>query len=440
MSGERETIGIGFIGCGTVGAEAVRILQSRRDEIGRYTGLDLDVVRVAVKDPTRDRGVALPADVFTTDPAAVVADDAVDVVVEVVGGLEPAGTLIADALAAGKPVVTANKELVAVRGPELLDVARAAGVDLLFEAAVGGGIPLIRPITESLAGEDIVRFMGIVNGTTNYILTRMAEDGIDFADALAQAQDLGYAEADPTADVDGHDAAQKAAILASLAFGTAVHADDVHCEGIRSVTARDIAMAERFGYAVKLLAIGEFVEDDTAGAARAVSVRVHPAMIPRTHPLASVRLSFNAVFVEGASAGEQMFYGRGAGGGPTAIAVVGDLIDAARNLRQGAVGPHMARQELHPVRRIDEIANQFYVRLEVDDRPGVLAAVAGVFAAHDVSIKSVLQHDGDNGAELVLVTHLSREADMDATLADLAALDGIREVASRMRVTGDGDV
>lgn len=414
-----------------MGSEAVRILTERSAPLCRYTGIELVVSGVAVRDPGKDRG--LEGVSFTGDAAGLVEDPDIDVVVELVGGLEPAGTLVAAALAAGKPVVTANKELIAKRGGELLELAQKANVDLLFEAAVGGGIPLIRPITESLAGEDIRRVMGIVNGTTNYILTRMTEEGGDFDEILADAQSLGYAEADPSADVDGHDAAQKAAILASLAFGTHVHADDVFTEGIREIRGQDIRMAGRLGYVVKLLAVCEFVDGDE------VSVRVHPAMLPSTHPLAGVRLSMNAVFVEGVSAGEQMFYGAGAGGGPTAIAVVGDIVDAARNLVQGARGPHVARPELHPVRDILSIRNEFYVRLDVLDRPGVLAAIAGVFGDHAVSIKTMIQEGLEDEAEIVLVTHPCEEAAMIDTLGGLRALDPVKEVAAVIRVLGEED-
>lgn len=425
---------VGFLGCGTVGAQTACILVDRRAAIRRYTGVDVDVVRIAVRDLSRERGVTLPADVLTDEPLAVVEAADVDVVVEVMGGLDPASELVSAALRNGKPVVTANKELMAHKGGELLDLAERAGVDLLFEAAVGGGIPLIRPITESLAGEDIRRVMGIVNGTTNYILTRMSEEGGDFETILADAQRLGYAEADPTADVDGHDAAQKAAILASLAFGTNVRPNDVYTEGIRDVQPADIEMARRLGYVIKLLAVAEFTDGE------AISVRVHPAMLPDVHPLASVRLSFNAVFVEGVSAGEQMFYGAGAGGGPTAIAIVGDIVDAARNLAQRARGPHIARKDVHPVRDIGVIRNEFYVRMNVDDRPGVLAAVARVFGDNDVSIKTVIQEGRQEDAELVAITHSCRESAMAATLAGLSELEAVAKIAAVVRVMDSEDV
>jgi homoserine dehydrogenase len=424
---------VGMLGCGTVGAELLRILDRRADQIARETGVRPVVVRAAVRDLGRRRDVPLDASAFTSDPHEVVTAKDVDVVVEVVGGTEPAGDLVAAALESGKPVVTANKELIARRGPELLEIAEACGVDLLFEAAVGGGIPVIRSVTESLAGEHVRRVLGIVNGTTNYVLTRMSEEGSDFAAALAEAQALGYAEADPSADVEGRDAAQKAAILASLAFGTRVSEADVHAEGITHIHPTDVDMARRLGYAIKLLAIAEV---DDAGA---VSARVHPAMVPLTHPLASVRLSFNAIFVEGDSAGELMLYGRGAGAGPTAIAVAGDVIDAARNLRQRARGPHVAPPVYRTIRPLTSMSSMFYLRLHVVDRPGVLAAVAGILGRHDVSIRSVIQEGRRDDAELVMVTHLSREADMQATLVELEQLEVVGSVAALLRVVGEED-
>jgi homoserine dehydrogenase len=357
-----------------------------------------------------------------------VSDPSVDVVVEVMGGIEPSRSLIIEALKAGKPVVTANKELLASLGSDLFAAASAAGVDLLFEAAVGGGIPLIRPLRESLAGESIQRVMGIVNGTTNYILSRMTEAGAGYAEALAEAQSLGYAEADPTADVEGFDAAAKAAILASIAFGAGVVATDVYREGISGVTAADIAFADRMGYVIKLLAIADVVD-----AGPAIAVRVHPAMLPKTHPLASVRDSFNAVFIEGAAVGELMLYGRGAGGMPTASAVLGDLIDAAHNLRSGGAGraPLLGHASIWP---IDELRSPYYLSIEVADRPGVLAAVAGAFGVHGVSIRSMEQQGLGDEARLVFITHTARERDMQATLATLRGLDAVDRVGSLLRV------
>jgi len=368
--------------------------------------------------------------VLTNDAAAVVHDPAVDVVVEMIGGIEPARTLVLDALKNGKPVVTANKELLANVGAELFAAADAAGRDLLFEAAVGGGIPIIRPLRESLVGERILRIMGIVNGTTNYILTRMSEEGAAYADALAEAQSLGYAERDPTADVEGYDAGAKAAILASIAFGSAVVAGDVYHEGISGVTVDDIAFAHRLGYEVKLLAIADQGDDGR------IAVRVHPAMLPKAHPLAAVRESFNAVFVEGTSVGQLMFYGRGAGGAPTGSAVLGDLIDAAVNLRRGAhasVGA-LPRATIRP---IDEVRSEYYLNIEVADRPGVLHAVSGVFADHDVSIRSMEQEGLGDDARIVFITHDAAEASVQATLHDLRQLDVVRAVTSVLRVVGE---
>jgi homoserine dehydrogenase len=421
---------IGLLGCGNVGAALVGLLADRSDDIEARTGLRLELTRVAVRDVAKDRGVALPAGVLVDDAAAVVADPDVDVVVELIGGIEPARSLVLDALKAGKPVVTGNKALLADHGAELYAAADTAGVDLLFEAAVAGGIPLIRPLRESLVGEPVARVMGIVNGTTNYILTRMSEAGASYADALAEAQTLGYAEADPTADVEGYDAGAKAAIIASIAFGVNVVSSDVYHEGISKVTADDITFAHRLGYEVKLLAIAEQGDDGRVG------VRVHPAMLPKAHPLASVREAFNAVFVEGDSVGQLMFYGRGAGGGPTASAVLGDLIDAASNLRSGthaSIG-RLPRAELSP---LDDVRCEYYLNLEVADRPGVLHAVAGVFAEHGVSIRSMEQEGLGDEARLVFITHDATEASMKATLRDLDGLDAVDRITSVIRVVGE---
>ncbi len=425
-----DRVHVGLLGCGNVGAALVELVQREGDAIEARTGLSLAVSRVAVRNVSRERPVALPDGVLTHDAGAVVADPGVDVVVEVIGGIEPARHLILEALKAGKPVVTANKELLANVGSELFEAAEAGGVDLLFEAAVAGGIPLIRPLRESLAGERIRRVMGIVNGTTNYILTRMSEEGASYADALAEAQSLGYAERDPTADVEGYDAGSKAAIIASIAFGAEVVAGDVYHEGIAGVTTADIEFAHRLGYEVKLLAVAE-VDDDGA-----VGVRVHPAMVPREHPLASVRESFNAVFIEGDAVGELMLYGRGAGGMPTASAVLGDLIDAAVNLRRGtsaSIGV-LPRARIRP---IDELRSAYYLNLDVLDRPGVLHAVSGVFAEHGVSIRSMEQEGLGEEARLIFITHVAREADVQATLAGLRDLDVVDRVNSVLRVVGD---
>lgn len=382
--------------------------------------------------------MTVPTELLTTDAHAVVTDPSIDLVVEVIGGIEPARELITGALKAAKPVVTANKELLANVGVELFGEADAAGVDLLFEAAVAGGIPIVRPLRESLVGEPVTRVMGIVNGTTNYILTKMTEDGWSYATALSEAQSLGYAERDPTADVEGFDAGAKAAIIATIAFGAKVVAGDVYHEGISSLTQTDIDFATRLGYVIKLLAIAERFDDNS------VAVRVHPAMVPVEHPLASVRDSFNAVFVEGGAVGDLMFYGRGAGGFPTASAVLGDVVDAASNLAKGAhasIG-RFGRAEL---RSVDELRSPYYVNLEVQDQPGVLATVAGVFGSHQVSIRSMEQeallgddeHEVPTGtARLIFITHAAREADVRATLQELRGLDTVLSVGSVLRVVG----
>ncbi len=427
---------IGVLGCGNVGAALVELIERQGDEIAARTGLRLQIGRVAVRSMSKERAVSLAPELLTTDAHAVVTDPDIDLVVEVIGGIEPARELISTALKGHKPVVTANKELLANVGVELFADADGAGVDLLFEAAVAGGIPIIRPLRESLVGEPISRVMGIVNGTTNYILTKMAEEGWTYAAALAEAQSLGYAERDPTADVEGFDAGAKAAIIATIAFGAKVVAGDVYHEGISAITQTDIDFASRLGYVIKLLAISERFDDGT------VAVRVHPAMVPAEHPLAGVRDSFNAVFVEGGAVGDLMFYGRGAGGFPTASAVLGDVIDAAANLAKGthATLGTFGRAEMRPV---DELRSPYYVNLEVRDRHGVLAAVAGVFGAHEVSIRSMEQEALDPGgdtptgaARLIFITHAAREADVRATLHELRALDAVLSVGSVLRVVG----
>jgi homoserine dehydrogenase len=421
---------VGLLGCGHVGSALVRLITDQGDEIEARTGVRLVVSRVAVRNLARERDVDLAAEVFTHDGTAVVTADDVDVVVEVIGGIEPARELIVEALKAGKPVVTANKELLANVGRELFETAEGAGLDLLFEASVAGGIPIIRPLRESLAGDRIRRVLGIVNGTTNYILTRMAEAGASFSDALAEAQTLGFAERDPTADVEGFDAAAKTAIIASIAFGARVVAGDVYREGISELTSADIASAAELGYVVKLLAVAE-------ESGEGIAVRVHPTMIPVTHPLASVRESFNALFVEADAVGDLMFYGRGAGGNPTASAVLGDVIDAAKNLVSGARGATVGTLARKPIQPIDEVESQFYLQLEVADRPGVLAAIAEEFGAHGVSIRSMQQAGIGADARLIFITHVAREADLRATVHSLRDVDAVHRVGSVLRVMGD---
>ena len=428
---------IGLLGCGNVGAALVTLLDEQRDTVAARTGIKLEITRIGVLSTSKDRGLSVDPSVFCTDAAAIVADPDIDIVVEVIGGIEPARSLLHTAIAAGKPVVTGNKELLANHGAELFAAADDAGVDLLFEAAVAGAIPLIRPLRESLAAEPIQRIMGIVNGTTNYILTQMAEHGASYAEALSEAQSLGYAERDPTADVEGFDAGAKAAILATVAFGAEVVAGDVYREGISRVTLHDIAMAKRLGYAVKAVAVAERA-GPSDGERPVLAVRVHPAMVPLQHPLASVRDSFNAVFIQGGAVGELMFYGRGAGGRPTAGAVLGDLVDAAVNLASGGPG-RIGRLVRANVGSIDDLRSEYYIGLEVADRPGVLALVADVFGRHRVSIRSMEQHGLGDDARLVFITHECLERDLQATLRDLRGLEPVHEVGSVIRVVGDED-
>jgi homoserine dehydrogenase len=437
----RPTVAVGLLGCGNVGGELARLLLTDRKGIAERTGLDLELARVAVRSVARERDVPGVEPLLTSDAGEVVDDPRVQVVVEVMGGISPARDLVLRALRNGKPVVSANKELLANHGGELWDAAAEAGVDLLFEASVAGGVPLIRALRESLAGERIRRVMGIVNGTTNYILTRMAESGTGYQQALAEAQGLGYAERDPTADVEGYDAAAKAAILANVAFGAKVVAGDVYREGISAITAQDIAVAGRLGFAIKLLAVIDSSLDGSLG------VRVHPAMVPKSHPLAAVRDSFNAVFVEGEGVGQLMLLGRGAGGRPTASAVLGDLVDAAHNLTASGSARKI---ELHqvPLRPIDDLHCPYYLSLVVADRPGVLASIAGVLGRHQVSVRSMeqdapelssspeLRSRAEPEASLVFVTHPAYERDVQACLHELRQLTAVRRIGGLVRVAG----
>lgn len=427
-----STVRVGILGCGHVGGALVQLMAARAQAIERSTGLSLEVGAVAVRSISKDRGLDLDESLLTTDAESVVSDPSIDVVVEVIGGIEPARTLVLTALKSGKPVVTANKELLASVGSELYAAAEANGVDLLFEAAAAGAIPIVRPLRESLLAEDVRSITGIVNGTTNYILTRMAEDGAAYADALSEAQRLGYAERDPTADVEGFDAGAKAAIMASIAFGANVVAGDVYREGISTITSEDIDCARRFGYVIKLLAIADVF--DAGSDAEEIGVRVYPAMVPQSHPLASVRDSFNAVFVEGDAAGELMFYGRGAGGQPTASAVLGDLVDASSNLRRGAYHP-VPSGPRPKIRAIDDIESAYFLNMTVGDSPGVLSDVAGIFADKDISIRVMQQDDTPEGeARVAFITHVGRESDIQATLTHLKANDAVKEINSVIRV------
>ncbi|MFM7463591.1 MAG: homoserine dehydrogenase, partial [Actinomycetota bacterium] len=398
MMSANSVIKVGLLGAGTVGAEVARLIQSDQSDLAARSGAAIEVVAIGVRDKAKDRpGVA--KNLLTEDLDSVVTHPEVEIVIEVMGGIEPARTLILKALHAKKSVVTANKALLAKHGAEVFAAAKANGVDLYYEAAVAGAIPIVRPLRESIVGDRVRRVMGIVNGTTNYILTKMDEEGASYDSVLKEAQRLGYAESDPTADVEGHDAAAKIAILASLAFHTSVGIDDVVASGISKLTSRDIEIARAIDHVIKLLAIAEVTEKG------AVSVRVHPTLIPRSHPLAAVRNAFNAVFVEAKSAGELMFYGRGAGGAPTASAVLGDLVAIARHISFGGLGGRESDYADLPIASMQEVATRYLIRLDVADRPGVLAAVAQTFAKHGVSIQTVRQSGRGEDAELVIMTH-----------------------------------
>jgi homoserine dehydrogenase len=425
------SVRVALLGCGTVGSEVVRLLHEQAADLTARVGAPLELVGVAVRRLGRDRGpLPVPADLFTTDALGLVKRDDVDVVVEVIGGIEPVRGWLVEALRGGKSVVTANKALLAEDGGTLHDAAADGGADLYFEAAVAGAIPLLRPLRESLHGDQITRVTGIVNGTTNFILSSMDSTGAGFAEALEEATALGYAEPDPTADVEGFDAAAKAAILASLAFHTRVRAGDVYREGITEVTAADMASAKAMGCTIKLLCLAERHGD-------AVSVRVHPAMIPRSHPLAGVGDAFNAVFVEARAAGQLMFYGRGAGGAPTASAVLGDLVAVARHRLTGSRAAAESVYADLRIRPMGEAATRYHVSLDVADRAGVLAMVAGVFARHDVSIATVRQSGRGPDATLVIVTHVAPDAALAATVEELGSLDIVRSIASVLRVEGE---
>lgn len=431
--GEYPVVRIGVLGAGNVGAAFVEIVGRESEAIARRTGRRLEIVAVAVRSLAKPRSAVLDPDTLTLDAHAVVLDPTVDVIVELIGGIEPARMLIVEALKSGKPVVSANKELLANYGAELHAIAAASGSALRYEAAVGGAIPLVRALSVSLQGEPIRRVMGIVNGTTNYVLSRMSEERVTYAEALAEAERLGYAERDPSADVEGFDASSKAAILASIAFAADVVAGDVYREGIEHVELDDIDFADRLGYVVKLLAVAErtSAEHDPL----TIGVRVHPAMVPSDHPLAGVRGAFNALFIEGEYAGELMLYGRGAGGAPTASAVLGDVIDVASRLGSEPAGS-MSRREAVAIRTIDDLETQYYLTIDVADRPGVLAAVASAFGARGVSIRSMEQVGLGADARLVFITHLAREADVQATLAELRGLDEVRRIGGLLRVIG----
>lgn len=422
---------VALLGCGVVGSEVARIMTTHADDLAARIGAPVELAGVAVRRPDKVRG-GVPAELITTDATALVKRGDIDVVVEVIGGIEPARTLITTAFEHGASVVSANKALLAQDGASLYAAAQQHGQDLYYEAAVAGAIPLIRPLRESLAGDKINRVMGIVNGTTNFILDKMDTSGAGYSEALDEATALGYAEADPTADVEGFDAAAKAAILAGIAFHTRVRLDDVYREGMTEVTAADFASAKQMGCTIKLLAICERAADGGS-----VTARVHPAMIPLSHPLASVREAYNAVFVEADAAGQLMFYGPGAGGSPTASAVLGDIVAVCRNRLNEATGPGESAYTQLPVSSMGEVVTRYHISLDVADKPGVLAQVATVFAEHGVSIDTVRQKGKDGEASLVVVTHRAPDAALSGTVEALRKLDTVRGVASIMRVEGE---
>lgn len=425
----QEPINVGLLGLGTVGSGVVKLLEQNGTAIATKIGRPLRVARVLVRDTAKPRAVSIASELLTTDPRQVLEDPAIPVIAEVMGGVEPAREYLLTALARGKSVVTANKDLLALHGQELLETARAHGADFFFEASVGGGIPIIHPLKEFLAANRIEQVLGIVNGTTNYILSKMTQEGREFAEALAEAQALGYAESDPRADIEGDDAARKLAILASIAFNTRVTYPEIYVEGITRISSRDILYAGELGYVVKLLAIAR----EEGGE---IEARVHPALVPRQHPLAAVSDVYNAIFVRGDAVGEAMFYGRGAGQMPTASAVVGDLMAVARNLLHGATGQVTCTcfRSL-PVRPMGRVECQYYLRLTVRDRPGVLASIAGVFGNQGVSLASVIQKRSFDGwAELVLITHRVREASLQDALKIIGGLSVVRAIDNVIRV------
>ena len=424
-----KTLKVGMLGCGVVGSQIARLLVENKSDLTSWAGAYLELVKVAVKNiKTKREGI--PSNLLTDDAKSIVNDPEIDLIIEVIGGITPAKELILAAIKNGKSVVTANKALLAQAGAELYTAADNANVDLYYEAAVAGAIPILRPLRESLVGDQVLRIMGIVNGTTNYILTKMDESGTAFEDALKQAQALGFAEADPTADVEAIDAASKAAILAGLAFHSRVSDTDVYREGITKITATDVKVAKAMDMVIKLLAIAELTPEGE------ISVRVHPALLSRTHPLASVRESFNAVFVEAKSAGQLMFYGRGAGGEPTASAILGDLVAVARHKVSGGIGPKESDYADLKIAKIGQTKTRYLIRLNVADKPGVLESVAHVFASHGVSIQTVRQTGAGDKAELIVMTHSSTESALSETVKDLSKLPAVTDVASVLRVEG----
>lgn len=429
--GAGEPVGVAILGHGTVGSEVLRLMGEYSDALAHRIGGPLELRGVAVSNLDKPREGVDPA-LLTDDAMSLINRDDVDIVVEVIGGIDYPRELVLAALRAGKSVVTANKALVAAHADELADAADAANVDLYFEAAVAAAIPVVGMLRRSLAGDNILRISGIVNGTTNFILDAMESTGATYEDALAEATRLGYAEADPTADVEGHDAASKAAILASLGFHTRVKFDDVHCEGISSITAEDIEAARKAGYVIKLLAICERVTDDEGR--ESVAASVHPTLVPKEHPLASVNESYNAIFVEAEAAGRLMFYGNGAGGAPTASAVLGDLVGAARNKVHGGRAPGENTYANLPVADFGEVTTRYHIDMEVEDRTGVLAELAAIFAARNISLKTVRQEESGENARLIVVTHSAHEADLAATVEELKQTAAVKAVHSVIRL------
>lgn len=428
------TVGVALLGIGTVGREVLRILGQAEADFTARIGGRLEVRGIAVSDLSKPRDGVDPA-LLTDDALGLVRRDDIDLVIEVIGGIDFPRTVVLSALKAGKSVVTANKALVAAHAIELSDAADSSGADLFFEAAVAAAIPVVGPLRRSLAGDKVNMVMGIVNGTTNFILDAMDKRGASYDEMLAEATELGYAEADPSADVDGYDAASKAAILASLAFHSPVSFDDVHCEGIRHITAEDISAARAAGCTIKLLAICERLVDDEGG--ESISARVYPALVPLSHPLATVSESFNAIFVVAEHAGRLMFYGNGAGGAPTASAVLGDVVAAARNVVHGGRAPGMSTYANLPIADFGQVLTRYHVDMTVQDRPGVLAEVASTFAAKGVSIKTVRQEEDADGARLVVITHHATEQALEDTVDALNNLGAVKNVRSVIRMEGN---
>lgn len=430
----KKEVNIALLGLGTVGSGVYKVLQSHQRDFRLKVGSELNLKAILVKDVKKKRVAKVDKNLFTDDFSLILKDPEIDIVVEVMGGIEPAKTYILKAIERGKAVVTANKELMSNYGQEILEAAEARGVDVFFEASVGGGIPIIRPLKECLAGNKISKVMGIVNGTTNFILTRMSEENLPFEEALREAQERGYAESDPSADIEGDDATAKIAILASIAFNSRVTASQVYTEGISKITPKDLAYASELGYVVKLLALAK----ETNGE---LDVRVHPTMIPASHPLAAVRGVYNAIFVEGDAVGEVMFFGQGAGSLPAASAVVGDIIDASRNLKTGRSGRiGCTCFEEKKMKGIDEIKTSYYILMDALDKPGVLAKIAKAFGGSDVSLASVIQK-GPRGetAELMFITHLTQEKNLRGALDKISQLEVVREVYNVVRVERKGE-